>query len=307
MAGVTDLPFRMIARSFGCEFAFTEMISARALVYSNKSTQDMLSSGPTDRPLGVQFVGNDPEVLKEAIALLDDYEHSILDLNAACPVSKVAGKGEGSGLLKDPHKLRDLLRVMVDNSQRPVTVKIRSGWDEGSVNAREVALYAQDAGIKALFIHGRTREQGYSGKVDYQVIREVKEALAIPVIASGDALSPMLIKKLFDETGCDGVAIARGSLGNPWIFREAVEYLKSGTIPPRPTVDEVTATIMSHLDLNVAYYGEATGVVVFRKLFAWYTKGLPGAKHLKAKAFLAKTKEQMTAIINELSVEKKAP
>ena len=307
MAGVTDLPFRMIARSFGCEFAFTEMISARALVYSNKSTKEMLATGPADRPLGVQFVGNDPDVLREAIALLGDYEHSILDFNAACPVSKVAGKGEGSGLLKDPHKLSSLLRVMVENSKKPVTVKIRSGWDENSVNARDVALYAQDAGIKALFIHGRTREQGYSGKVDYQVIREVKEALTIPVIASGDALSPMLIKKLFDETGCDGVAIARGSLGNPWIFRETVEYLKSGTIQPRPRVDGITATIMSHLDLNVAYYGEVTGIVVFRKLFAWYTKGLPGAKHLKAKAFLAKTKEQMTAIINELPVEKKAP
>ena len=303
MAGVTDLPFRMIARSFGCEFAFTEMISARALVYANKSTKEMLATGPADRPLGVQFVGNDPDMLREAIGLLEDYEFDILDLNAACPVTKVTSKGEGSGLLKDPHKLKGLLRVMVDHSRKPVTVKIRAGWDRDSINATAVALHAQDAGIKALFIHGRTREQGYSGKVDYGVIREVKEALTIPVIASGDALSPVLIKRLFAETGCDGVTIARGSFGNPWIFRETAEYLNSGTITPRPSLDEITATIIAHLDLCVRHYGEATGVIIFRKLFAWYTKGIHGAKHLKGKAFLAKTKEEMTSIINELHAE----
>ncbi|HEX8949411.1 MAG TPA: tRNA dihydrouridine synthase DusB [Dissulfurispiraceae bacterium] len=299
MAGISDLPFRTINRAFGCTFAYTEMISARALVYGNKNTLGMLTSSASDRPLGVQLLGDDPRILREAMAIIREFDFDIVDFNAACPVGKVAGRGEGASLLKDPRKLRDLLKVLVGNSAVPVTVKIRAGWDDASPNAREIALHAQEAGIKGLCIHGRTKVQGYSGRVDYRIIREVKEALDIPVIASGDALSPQLIKKMFDETGCDGVAIARGALGNPWIFRQTEQLLNSGTLPPTPGGNEIADAMNAHLASCLDYYGETVGTVVFRKFFAWYVKGLHEIRTLKEKAFLARTKRQMTDYIEE--------
>ncbi len=230
MAGITDLPFRMICRRYGCELAFVEMISARALVYENTKTDKMIRTQPGDRPLGIQLLGRDHEFVLKALDIVGKYGYDLIDFNAACPVTKVTSKGEGSGLMKEPRRLGQLLKAIVDHTDLPVTVKIRAGWDENSVNAREVALYARDAGIKGLFIHGRTRAQGYSGSVDYQVIRQVKEALDIPVIGSGDVFSPLQVKKMFDETGCDGVAIARGALGNPWIFQETEEFFQTGMV-----------------------------------------------------------------------------
>jgi nifR3 family TIM-barrel protein len=301
LAGISDLPFRMLNRSLGCGFAFVEMISARALVYRNKSTKNMLSSLPGDRPLGMQLLGDDPEIMRRALDLLDICSYDLIDVNAACPVNKVTARGEGASLLKDPRKLGELLRAVVAHAGIPVTVKIRTGWDESSVNAREVALHARDAGIQCLFIHGRTRAQGYSGKVDYRVIAEVKAALDIPVIASGDGLSPQLIKKMLDETGCDGVAVARGSLGNPWIFRDTEEFLAHGTIPPRPGIHEIAATMARHMDLCADYYGDTVGPIQFRKFFGWYTKKTPGTRALKEKAFRAATRQQMLRIIEELT------
>ena len=299
MAGITDLPFRMICRRYGCELAFIEMISARALVYENRKTEKMIATRAEDRPLGIQLLGTEQEFILRALDLIRKYEYEIIDFNAACPVTKVTSKGEGSGMMKEPRKLGHLLKAIVDHTDIPVTVKIRAGWDEKSVNAREVALYAQDAGIKGLFIHGRTREQGYSGKVDYQVIREVKEALDIPVIGSGDVFSPFQVKRMFDETGCDGVAIARGALGNPWIFRETAEFLKSGMVPPRPGIREVAEIMAAHLRSIVEYHGPVMAPVVFRKLFVWYTKGFRDVKPLKDRAFRAKTEDEMRALIAE--------
>ena len=300
MAGITDLPFRLIARSFGCAFAFVEMISARALVYQSKKTEQMLSTVPEDRPLGVQLLGNDPEVLKKALDKLRRYRFDLIDFNAACPANKVTGKGKGAGLLKEPSRLRDLLKVIVADAEVPVTVKIRAGWDDATVNAREVALYAQDAGVQGLFIHGRTRAQRYSGRVDYGIIRSVKEAVAIPVIASGDAFSPLLVKKMFDETGCDGVAVARGALGNPWIFRSIPEFLESGLPLQAPDRSEVADTMTRHLDSCIDIYGEKIGTILFRKLFAWYTRGITGMKPLKDKAFRAETRDQMVRSIDAI-------
>lgn len=300
LAGISDLPFRRVNRSFGCGFAFAEMISARALVYRNRNTSAMLSSLPEDKPLGIQLLGNDPEVMKKALELLRDHEFDLLDINAACPVGKVTGRGEGASLLRDPRALGDLIRIVVASSPVPVTLKIRAGWDEASLNAREVALRAQEAGISGLFLHGRTRAQGYSGRVDYRIIREVKEALDIPVIASGDALSPQLIRKMFEETGCDGVAVARGALGNPWIFREIDPFLRNGTLLPRPDGEEIALTMQAHLDLCIGHYGEGIGTLVFRKFFAWYVRGLSDIKVLKEKAFHATTREQMLGIIREV-------
>ncbi len=307
LAGVSDLPFRLISRSCGCGFAYTEMISARSLGYQSGNTLKMLSTVPEDRPLGVQLLGSDPDVLRNALDLLAEYRFDIVDFNAACPVGKVTGKGEGASLLREPRKLGALLRTLVENASAPVTVKIRAGWDETSVTAKDAALYAEDAGVKAVCIHGRTRAQGYSGRVDYSIIREVKDALKIPVIASGDALSPLLVKRLFDETGCDGVAIARGSLGNPWIFGETAEFLGSGTLPERPSVGDIAATMEKHLDLCCVFHDEYSGTKLFRKFFAWYSRGIFDIRSLRQRAFTARTRDEMTGLIRELGARRRMP
>jgi len=299
MAGISDLPFRLLNRSFGCEFAFTEMISANALVRANKNTLKMLSANTDDSPLGVQILGNDPDVIRRAIDILSGYSFNAIDFNAACPVQKVVSCGEGAALLREPVKMQKLLQAIVSNTDLPVTVKIRSGWDQTSVNAVEIGIAAQDAGAAGLFIHGRTRSQGYRGKVDYTIIRTVKESLEIPVIGSGDALTPELIRKMFDETGCDGVAVARGAFGNPWIFRETVDYLKSGRTPVRPGLSEIAETMKKHLDLLISYYGENTGVILFRKFYAWYSRGMP-AKRLRQQAFQAAARDEMLHLIGAL-------
>jgi tRNA-dihydrouridine synthase B len=301
MAGVSDLPFRLITRSFGCPLAFTEMIDATALGRNDKRTRHMLSSVPSDRPLGVQLLGNDAEHLVRGLAALEGYQFDLLDLNAACPTPKVTRKGKGAALLKEPRKLRALLKALVDHADVPVTVKIRTGWDIDSQNAKEVALHAQDAGIDALFIHGRTRTQGYSGTVDYRVIRETKAALSIPVIASGDNISVFLIKTMFDETGCDGVAIARGALGNPWIFSEIVGFFEHGTtLRHGPYIDERIAVMKHHLELLVHHWGDKRAASSFHKFFIWYTRGLPGMKVLRDKAFRADGAEELSAVIEEI-------
>jgi tRNA-dihydrouridine synthase B len=299
MSGISDMPYRLINRSFGCGLAFTEMISATALAYKSKNTLKMLSATANEGPLGVQILGADPEIIKRALDILSEYSFDIIDFNAACPVSKVVSSGKGAGLLREPEKLQKLLKVIIKNTGVPVTVKIRSGWDKTSINAVETAMRAQDSGVSGLFIHGRTKMQGYSGTVDYRIIREVKESLKIPVIASGDALTPDLIRKMFDETGCDGVSVARGALGNPWIFRETAEYLNNGSVPDRPDVCEMALTMKEHLNLLVAFRGEETGVMLFRKFFAWYLKGR-AVKELKVKAFHAGTRDEMLRLIDEL-------
>jgi tRNA-dihydrouridine synthase B len=337
MAGVSDLPFRLITRSLGCEFAFLEMISARALSYSGLLEQSELSTHYTrqysaakaarsaeaklpryrvkktlrmmipvdgDNPLGVQLLGADLQYIKKAMDVINKYNFEILDFNAGCPVNKAVKRGEGASLLKEPKKLKEILKFMVDNSKIPVGVKIRSGWSDDSINAVDVALHAQDAGIKYLFIHGRTKVQCYSGRVDYQIIRQVKEALSIPVIGSGDALSPELIKKMFDETGCDAVTIARGALGNPWIFRQTAEFLKTGAFLPPPKLDEVIATMLKHFSLCCDYHGERIGVIVFRKFFYWYTKKFSNIKILRNTVFSSKTKEQIIDAINQMASNK---
>ena len=300
MAGITDLPFRMISRSFDCELAFAEMISARSLVYKSKKTMRMISTAAGDRPLGVQLLGNDPLIMSTAMEVLEDHDFDIIDLNAACPVTKVTCRGEGAALLKEPRRLHGLLRTMVERSDVPVTLKIRAGWDDACLNARDIALRAEDSGIAAVTIHGRTRLQRYGGSVNYGLIGNVKKALSIPVIASGDALSPRLIAKLFSETGCDGVAIARGALGNPWIFRQTSEYLRKGTTSVMPEAEELVRTMLSHLNLCSDFYGEGVGNMIFRKFFLWYTRGIPGVKPLRQRAVLSATVAETKAIVRDL-------
>jgi len=297
MAGVSDLPFRLLNRKFGCELAFIEMINSRSISHKSRKTQHMLSSNGQDRPLGIQLLGGEGKFILKAIDVLSSYKFDILDFNAACPVKKVVNRGEGASLLREPKRLCSLLKVLVKNSPVPVTLKIRAGWDKDSVNAREVALAAQGCGIKAVFIHGRTKLQGYSGAVDYRIIRAVKEALSIPVIASGDILSPELIAKMFNETGCAGVAIARGALGNPWLFRDAPGFLRNGAIAKRPSIDEVLKTMTQHLNACIDFYGERNGVVIFRKFFNWYTKGFRKIRPYREKSSRVKAAEHMVSLI----------
>jgi len=297
MAGVSDLVFRLLNHRFGCELAFIEMINVRSLSYKIPRTKKMLSSSDEDRPLGIQILGCEEEFILRAIDILGAYKYDILDFNAACPVRKVTSRGEGAGLLKDPKKLHKLLKMIVKNSSKPVTVKIRTGWNKASINAKEAALASQDAGVSALFIHGRDKEQGYSGDVDYKVIAAVKKALDIPLIASGDVFFPELAKKMLDETGCDGLLVARGALGNPWVFKEIKEFLKNGKVIKRPSQDEIADVILEHLNACIDFYGPAHGVKRFHKFFGWYTKGVPDVRPLREKSFRVKTKDEMYAII----------
>jgi len=297
MAGITDLPFRLLNRRFGCALAFVEMLNVRSVSFKGRKTLQMLSSHSQDRPLGVQILGCEEKFILRALEVLKRFEFDLLDFNAACPVKKVVRRGEGAGLLKEPKKLGRLLKIIVGRSEVPVSVKIRSGWDADSRNAREVALTCEDAGIDGLCIHGRTKAQGYGGSVDYKIIREVKKAVKIPVIASGDILSVLLAKKMFEETGCDGLSVARGALGNPWIFQEIAEYLKSGRLSPRPGEKEIIRVILEHLQMCLDFYGERIGVMLFRKFFTWYTKGFRKIRPWREKCSRAKTKQEMFNII----------
>jgi tRNA-dihydrouridine synthase B len=299
MAGITDLPFRMLCRRFGVELAFVEMINCRSISHKNRRTKQMLASLPKDKPLGIQILGCEEQYILRALEVLRGVEFDLLDFNAACPSKKVVRRGEGSGILRDPKKFAKILKLIVKHAWLPVTVKIRAGWDKDSVNAREIALIAQDCGANAVFLHGRTKTQGYSGQVDYKIIKEVKKVLDIPLIASGDVFSGLLAKKMFDETGCDGLAIARGSLGNPWIFKEIKEYLKSGKIINRPKEGDIAKVLREHLDASLDFYGERNGVVIFRKFYIWYTKGLRKVRRLRERSSRARTRLEVEKIIQE--------
>ena len=297
MAGISDLPFRLLNRKFGAELAFVEMINARSIGHKSRRTRSMLETTKEDRPLGVQLLGCEHNYIERALTVLKGYKFDLLDFNAACPAKKVVRRGEGAALLKDPKELQKILKLLVKNSKTPVTVKIRIGWDKNSVNSKEVALYAQDAGVDAVFIHGRTKAQEYSGKVDYDIIHKVKKALSIPVIASGDIFSVELIKKMFDETGCDGVVLARGSLGNPWLFKEAKAYLEKKKLILRPSIDDIVKVMLEHLVSCINFFGERVGVMKFRKFFIWYTKGFRHIRPLRESASRAKSKADMIRII----------
>lgn len=301
LAGVSDLPFRMMQRRYGCELAFTEMISARSLVYGSKQSLSMLETHETDRPLGVQLLGNDPEMLVRALDILHPMPFCMVDINAACPVPKVTSRGEGAGLLREePKRIGALVEAVVRATHWPVTIKIRTGWDADSLVAVDVARAAEDAGASGVCVHGRTRMQHYGGRVDRRAIAEVKQAVKMPVIASGDAFSPKLIKRMLDETGCDGVMIARGALGNPWVFQDVMAYLSTGTYGARRSIAEICAAMREHVDLCCDYYGERGGTVLFRKFFAWYAKGLKAGRQFKERVFNVTEQAAMIAIIDEL-------
>jgi len=297
MANCSDLPFRLIARAHGMPFAFLEMISSDALVRRIPSTLEMMQTHPEDRPVGAQLVGCDPDVMGEAAAMLENMGFDLVDMNLGCPVPKIVSKGGGSMLLREPAAAEQIFTKVVKSVKRiPVTVKMRLGFSDGSgEEAARIARIAQDCGVDAVAVHGRTREQGYSGSADYEAIRRVKEAVHIPVIGNGDVVDAESALRLRAVSGCDGVMVARGALGNPWIYREIQAALDGAAPPPKPDVHERKRVLLRHVELQSQYEDRPVGHL--RRIICWYFKDLPGAAECRDRINRAQTVEEMRALI----------
>lgn len=298
MAGVTDLPFRLLCKEMGCNMLYTEMVSAKAILYKNKNTKELLNIDKNEHPVGVQLFGSDPDIMAQIAAQVEEGECDFIDINMGCPVPKIVNNGEGSALLKQPKLVEEILTKMVKAVNKPVTVKIRKGFENGTVYAVEIAKIAESCGVSAIAVHGRTREQYYSGKADWDVIKDVKKAVKIPVIGNGDIFSAEDAKAMKEYTGCDGLMVARGARGNPWIFREIKEYLENGNIINKPTINDIREMIIRHAKMLVEYKGEYTGIREMRKHIAWYTAGLPHSAELRRMCNQIETMENLVETVN---------
>ena len=298
MAGVTDLPFRLLCKEMGCNMLYTEMVSAKAILYKNKNTKELLNIDKNEHPVGVQLFGSDPDIMAQIAAQVEEGECDFIDINMGCPVPKIVNNGEGSALLKQPKLVEEILTKMVKAVNKPVTVKIRKGFENGTVYAVEIAKIAESCGVSAIAVHGRTREQYYSGKADWDVIKDVKKAVKIPVIGNGDIFSAEDAKAMKEYTGCDGLMVARGARGNPWIFREIKEYLENGNVIDKPTINDIREMIIRHAKMLVDYKGEYTGIREIRKHIAWYTAGLPHSAELRRMCNQIETMENLVETVN---------
>lgn len=300
LAGYSDKIYRMIASEFGCGLSYTEMISAKALVYKcNKSIQ-LLDLTGENYPVAVQIFGSDPTVMGEAAKIAEDAGAAIIDINMGCPVPKVVANGEGAALMRDLPRVAQIFQKVISAVSVPVTVKMRKGWDDSEVNAIEVARIAESCGLSAVLIHGRTRQQFYSGKADWEIIGEIKQAVSIPVIGNGDIWEPDDALKMMQETNCDGVMIGRGSLGNPWIFQRTLTLLNSGQALPPPTLQDKVQLAKRHLKMEVALKGEYSGIREMRKHLTWYVKGHRGAAQVRERINKATSLKEIEEILNRL-------
>ena len=281
MAGVTDLPFRLLCKEQGAGLLCMEMVSAKAILYKNRNTEELLTIDKRENPVSLQLFGSDPDIMSEIAKQIEDRPFDILDINMGCPVPKAVNNGDGSALMKNPKLAGEIIEKTARAIKKPVTVKIRKGFDEEHVNAVEMAHIAQESGAAAVAVHGRTRSQFYSGKADWDIIRQVKEAVSIPVIGNGDIFTPEDAKRMLEETGCDGLMIARGAKGNPWIFSRTLHYLETGELLGPPDKEELKETILRHAQLQIQFKGEYLGLCEMRKHLSWYTVGLPHSSSLR--------------------------
>ena len=300
MAGVTDLPFRLLCKEQGAGLVCMEMISAKAVLYHNRNTEELMRILPEERPVSLQLFGSDPEIMGEIAAQIQERPFDILDINMGCPVPKVVNNGEGSALMKNPKLAEAIIRAVVGASEKPVTVKIRKGFDAEHVNAVEIAKRAEDAGAAAVAVHGRTREQFYAGEADWEIIARVKEGVSIPVIGNGDVKDAGSAVRLLAETGCDGVMVGRAARGNPWIFREITAYLENGEKQTPPTAREKCDCILKHAGLMREVKGEYTAVREMRKHVSWYTFGYPNSAKLRGKINTVESMEELERLVREI-------
>ena len=300
MAGVSDLPFRLLCSGMGAGMVCMEMVSAKAIYYNNKNTEDLLTIHPDEGIVSLQLFGSDPEIMASQAKRIEERPFQILDINMGCPVPKVVGNGEGSALMKNPVLAGKIIEAIVKAIDKPVTVKIRKGFDDEHVNAVEMARVAEESGAAAVAVHGRTRQQYYSGKADWDIIAAVKDAVKIPVIGNGDVVDGESALRMFKETSCDGIMVGRAAQGNPWIFREINAYLEKGEILPRPSYEEMRDVVKQHANLQLEFKGEYTGVREMRKHLAWYTTGMPHSAAFRNSINLVETAEDMMKAIDEI-------
>ena len=300
MAGVTDLPFRLLCKEQGAGLLCMEMVSAKAILYKNKNTEELLSIDSRENPVSLQLFGSDPAIMGEIAKQIEERPFDILDINMGCPVPKVVNNGDGSALMKNPVLAGKIIEATAKAIKKPVTVKIRKGFDEDHVNAVEMARIAQESGAAAVAVHGRTREQYYSGKADWDIIHRVKEAVSIPVIGNGDILTAMDVIRMGEQTGCDGFMIARGAEGNPWIFKQILHYFETGEELAKPTFSEVRDMILRHARMQIDFKGEYTAIREMSKHAAWYTAGYKNSSKLRARVCEVETYEELEALFDEV-------
>lgn len=300
MAGVSDLPFRLLCREQGAGLVCMEMVSAKAILYKNRNTEELLTIDPKEHPVSLQLFGSDPDIISEIAKQIEERPFGILDLNMGCPVPKVVNNGDGSALMKNPRLAGEIIEKTARAIKKPLTVKIRKGFDDAHVNAVELAHIAQESGAAAVAVHGRTREQYYAGHADWDIIRQVKEAVSIPVIGNGDIRTPEDVAAMAEQTGCDGYMIARGAEGNPWIFRQILHYFETGEHLARPDFSEVTEMLLRHAKMQIDCKGDYTGIREIRKHAAWYTAGYRNSSKLRGRINEVENYEQLEALFREV-------